>query len=163
MGDMLTVGSHAPDFTLEDQNGQPVHLAERIGKNVIVLFFYPKDNSRGCTAEACAFRDSYEDFQDAGADVIGVSGGTTEAKQQFAAKNRLPFTLVSDPDGAVAQVYRIGKGPLGLWSGRVTYVIDRAGLIRHAFVSNVNMDAHARAALKIVQALQQEPASPVSG
>ncbi len=155
---VLEVGSKAPDFTLEDQNGQPVHLADRIGRNVIVLFFYPKDNSAGCTAEACAFRDSYQDFQDAGADVIGISGGTTETKQQFVSKNRLPYTLVTDPDGAIAQAYRIGKGFLGLWSGRVTFVIDRDGIIRHRFESNINMDAHTHEALKIVRKLQAAPA-----
>ncbi len=158
---MLEVGSKAPDFTLEDQNGHPVHLAERIGKNVIVLFFYPKDNSSGCTKEACAFRDSYQDFQDAGADVIGISGGTMETKQQFVQKNRLPFTLVTDAEGKVAPLYGIGRGFFGLVQGRVTFVIDREGIIRRRFESNVNMGAHVVEALKIVQELQQA-AEPVS-
>jgi peroxiredoxin Q/BCP len=157
MSVLLKVGSRAPDFTLEDQNGQPVHLAERARQNVIVLFFYPRDNSAGCTMEACAFRDSYEDFKDAGADVIGISGGTVEGKQEFVSKHRLPFTLVNDPETAVATTYGINKGLWGgFGAGRVTYVIDREGIIRYAFESRVNMDAHAREALKMVRELARE-------
>jgi peroxiredoxin Q/BCP len=150
------VGDKAPDFVRTDQDGNPVHLADRIGKKVVVLFFYPADNSGGCTREACAFRDSYEDFQDAGAEVIGVSGGTTEAKQKFVRNNRLPFTLVNDADGAVRTMYGIGKALLGMSSQRITYVIDRHGIIRHKFEQNFNMDAHAKEALSIVQALAKE-------
>ncbi len=152
----LEAGDKAPDFVRNDENGTPVHLADRVGKNVVVLFFYPKDSSPGCTKEACAFRDSYQDFQDAGAEVIGVSGGTTETKQQFVQANRLPFTMVTDADGAVGKMYGIGKAMLGLVPGRITFVIDRAGIIRHRFESNFNMDAHAREALQIVQTLAKE-------
>lgn len=159
MSDTLKVGSLAPDFTLEDQDGLPVHLADRIGKHVIVLFFYPKDNSAGCTIEACSFRDSYQDFQDAGADVIGISGGSTESKQQFMSKNRLPYTLVTDVDGKVAEAYTIGRGFFGLVQARVTFVIDRDGIIRHRFESNTNMDSHSREALKMVQELVRETVS----
>lgn len=156
---MLDVGSKAPDFTLADQNGAPVKLSERTAEQVVVLFFYPKDNSGGCTMEACAFRDSYEDFQDAGAEVIGISGGTLETKQQFIRNNRLPFTLLNDADGAVQALYGVEKGFLGLTPGRITYVIDRNGVIRHKFESRINMNAHAAEALKIVQNLAQENAA----
>jgi peroxiredoxin Q/BCP len=155
----LEVGDKAPDFVRTDQNGNPVHLADRVSKNVVVLFFYPADNSGGCTREACAFRDSYEDFQDAGAEVIGVSGGTIEGKQKFVNNNRLPFTLVNDGDGVVREMYGIGKALLGISSQRITYVIDRAGVVRCKFESNFNMDAHAREALQIVQALAKEQVS----
>jgi peroxiredoxin Q/BCP len=156
----LEIGSKAPDFTLIDQNGAPVHLAERVREHVVVLFFYPKDNSAGCTMEACAFRDSYEDFQDAGAEVIGISGGTTETKQQFVRKNRLPFTLVTDADGAVAKAYDAEKqsGLMALAPQRATFVIDRDGIIRHRFESRFNMNAHVTEALKIVQNLAQQQA-----
>jgi thioredoxin-dependent peroxiredoxin len=152
----LEVGDKAPDFVRTDENGHPVHLADRIGKKVVVLFFYPADNSAGCTREACAFRDSYEDFQDAGAEVIGVSGGTTEGKQKFIRNNRLPFTLINDADGAVQEMYGIGKGLLVVFPPRITFVIDREGIIRHKFESRINMDAHAKEALQIVQALAKE-------
>jgi peroxiredoxin Q/BCP len=152
----LEVGDKAPDFVRTDQNGTPVHLADRIRKQVVVLFFYPADNSAGCTREACAFRDSYEDFQDAGAEVIGISGGTTEGKQKFVRNNRLPFTLVNDADGAVQEMYGIGKALLAVFPPRITFVIDREGIIRHKFESRINMDAHAKEALQIVLALAKE-------
>jgi len=92
-GGPITIGDRAPDFTLNNQDEQPVHFADLIGKGSIVLYFYPKDNTRGCTAEACAFRDSYEVFKQAGATVIGVSDDTAESHAAFASQNRLPFTF----------------------------------------------------------------------
>ena len=156
----LEVGSKAPDFTLLDQNNERVNLAERFRQKVVVLFFYPKDNSGGCTMEACSFRDSYEDFQDAGAEVIGISGGTVEDKQSFIQRNRLPFTLVNDADGAVAKAYGVekGKGLAVLAPPRITYVIDREGVVRLRFESRVNMDGHVKESLKLVQSLVQEQA-----
>lgn len=157
----LESGDAAPDFTLPDQNGAPVHLADRIRQNVVVLFFYPKDNSAGCTMEACSFRDSYEDFKDAGADVIGISGGTTEGKQEFVQRNRLPFTLVTDADGAVAQAYGVAKGTglSALAPPRITFVIDREGIVRLRFESRINMDAHVKESLRFVQSLVREQAN----
>ena len=152
----VEVGDKAPDFVRTDQDGNPVHLADRLSKKIVVLFFYPADNSAGCTREACAFRDSHEDFQDAGADVIGISGGTTEGKQKFIRNNRLPFTLVNDADGAVQEMYGIGKAGFTLFPPRITFVIDRERVIRHKFESRINMDAHAKEALSIVQALVKE-------
>src|SRR3954462_14725831 len=105
MGTKLAVGSKAPDFVLPNQNGDGVHFADRIGKKVIVLYFYPKDFTGGCTAEACAFRDSYETFSDAGAEVMGVSADTAESHHDFAEQHRLPFTLLSDPGSKVAELY----------------------------------------------------------
>ena len=119
MSDKLSIGSKAPDFLLRDQDGNPVHLADRIGKKVIVLYFYPKDFTGGCTMEACAFRDSYEDFKDAGAEVIGVSADTAESHHDFADKYRLPFTLLSDPGSRVAEAYGLSK-VLGLFPARTT-------------------------------------------
>lgn len=161
MAQKLEVGSKAPDFTLADQNGVPVTLSEQTSKGIVVLFFYPKDNSGGCTMEACAFRDSYEDFQDAGAEVIGISSGTLEDKQKFIRNNRLPFTLLNDADGSVERMYGIETGFLGLKMGRITYVIDRSGVIQHKFESRINMGAHASEALDIVKALAQKNAAEI--
>src|SRR5512143_3074557 len=97
----LQVGDQAPDFTLPDQNNHPVHFGEVLGTNTIVLYFYPKDYSAGCTAEACAFRDSYEVFKEAGATVIGVSSDSVQSHQGFAQKHHLPFTLLSDEQNVV--------------------------------------------------------------
>jgi peroxiredoxin Q/BCP len=149
----LEVNSLAPDFVLTDQSGAPVRLAERTAQHTVVLFFYPRDNSLGCTREACAFRDNYADFQAAGAEVIGISGGTTATKQQFVEKNELPFTLLTDADGAVAKAYELGTAFFGLVPARVTFVIDRQGIIRHRFESGSNMGKHVTEALRIVREL----------
>src|SRR5690349_16139428 len=101
----VDVGTIAPDFTLTNQDGKPVSLSDFKGKQAVVLYFYPKDFTGGCTAEACAFRDSYEVFQEAGAEVIGVSSDSEDSHQNFAAKYRLPFVLLSDKGGEVRKQY----------------------------------------------------------
>lgn len=146
MGKQVRVGQRAPDFTLPSQSGEMVRLADRIGRKAIVLYFYPRDETAGCTAEACAFRDSHEVFTDAGAEVIGVSSDSIDAHQRFAARLRLPFTLLSDRDGAVRERYGVAKW-LGLFPGRVTFVIDRAGIVRHVFSSQLEATRHVQDAL----------------
>ena len=146
MEDVVRVGDRAPDFTLPSQSGQRVRLADRIGRTAIVLYFYPRDETAGCTAEACAFRDSYEDFAAAGAEVIGVSSDSEGSHQRFAAHHRLPFLLLSDADGAVRRRYGVAKW-LGLFPGRVTFVIDREGIVRHIFESQLEATRHVREAL----------------
>ncbi len=146
----VQVGDVAPDFTLPSQAGAPVSLHDLRGKNV-VLYFYPKDNTSGCTAQACAFRDQYEVFKDAGAEVIGVSSDSTESHQQFAAQYRLPFTLLSDVGGKVRKRY--GATTMGLLPGRVTYVIDKNGVVRHMFSSAFNAGKHITEAVQALQAL----------
>src|SRR5580698_11594344 len=101
------VGDKAPDFTLPSQSGEQVRLQDRLGDRVVVLYFYPKDNTSGCTAEACAFRDSYETFTDAGAEVIGVSSDSSDRHASFAGQYKLPFTLVSDKGGQVRKSYGV--------------------------------------------------------
>src|SRR6266567_4261123 len=100
----VQIGDMAPDFTLSDQKGAKVSLKDYVGKNV-VMYFYPKDNTPGCTAEACSFRDSYAVFKDQGAEVIGISSDSAEAHKKFAAQYHLPFTLLSDSDGEVRKLY----------------------------------------------------------
>ena len=150
----IQIGNKAPDFTLPDQNGTPTHLADFIGKSAIVLYFYPKDNSAGCTLEACTFRDSYEAFQQAGATVVGVSIDSTESHQGFAQKHRLPFILLSDQGSTVHKLYGISNF-LGVIRGRETFVIDKDGIIRHRFASQVNMTRHVTDALRVLQSLPQ--------
>src|SRR5262245_62850890 len=115
---MLNVGDPMPDVTLVGENG-PMHLRDRIGK-ALVVFFYPKDETYGCTKEACSFRDSYEDFVAAGADVIGVSRDDTTSHERFREHHRLPFTLLSDPGGKVATGWGV-RTTLGI-PGRTTFV-----------------------------------------
>ena len=107
MANSVKVGDQAPDFTLPAQSGEQVGLADRLGERVVVLYFYPKDNTSGCTAEACAFRDSYEAFADAGAEVIGVSSDSADKHAAFAGKHNLPFTLLADQGGKVRKLYGV--------------------------------------------------------
>src|SRR5580693_1318863 len=149
----IQVGDKAPDFTLPDQSGEEVSLHDRLGSHVVVLYFYPKDNTSGCTAEACAFRDSYEVFTDAGAEVIGVSSDSVDKHAGFAGKHSLPFTLLSDRGGVVRKLYGV-PAVFGLIPGRVTYVIDREGTVRQIFNSMTNISGHVNDALEMVKQLQ---------
>jgi peroxiredoxin Q/BCP len=154
----IQVGDRAPDFTLPSQSGEPVRLSDRLGERVVVLYFYPKDDTPGCTAEACAFRDSHEVFAEAGAEVIGISSDSTGRHAAFSGRHNLPFTLLSDQDGRVRKSY--GVPPvLGLIPGRVTYVIDRQGTVRHVYNSMTNIGQHVGDALEVVRRLQAEQAS----
>ena len=158
MARAITVGDQAPDFTLPSQSGAPVRLSDRLGERVVVLYFYPKDETAGCTAEACAFRDSHEVFSEAGAEVIGVSSDSADQHAAFASRHGLPFTLLSDRGGRVRKNYGV-PAVLGLIPGRVTYVIDRQGTVRHVFNSMTNIDRHVDDALAVVRQLQAEPTS----
>ncbi len=151
-------GDKAPDFTLPSQSGDPVRLYDRLGDHVVVLYFYPKDETPGCTAEACAFRDSYEAFTDAGAEVIGVSSDSAGSHASFADHHRLPFTLLSDRGGRVRKSYGV-PAVLGVVPGRVTYVIDQSGTVRHVFNSMSNIGRHVADALDVVRRLQAEQAA----
>jgi peroxiredoxin Q/BCP len=148
----VRVGDRAPDFALPTQSGTLVRLSDFLGKQAVVLYFYPKDNTTGCTAEACAFRDSYEVFKDAGAEVIGVSADSEESHQEFAAQYRLPFVLLSDRGGELRKRYGVPT-TFGLVPGRVTYVIDKQGVVRHIFSSQVNVQKHVTEALQTLRTL----------
>jgi peroxiredoxin Q/BCP len=155
MAQGIQAGDKAPDFTAPSQSGEQVRLLDRIGERVVVLYFYPKDNTRGCTAEACGFRDSHQVFADAGAEVIGVSSDSVTRHAAFAGKYELPFTLLSDQGGQVRKLYGV-PAVLGLLPGRVTYVIDRQGVVRHVFSSMTNISQHVSDALETVKKLQAE-------
>jgi thioredoxin-dependent peroxiredoxin len=146
----IGVGDPAPEFALPDPSGRTVRLGDYRGKKAVVLYFYPKDDTPGCTKEACSFRDQYQDFQDAGAEVIGVSSDSPESHDKFATKYRLPFTLLSDRGGAVRKQYGV-PSTLGVLPGRVTYVIDRQGTVRHVFNSQLQAAQHVEEALKALR------------
>jgi len=146
----VKVGDRAPAFRATLQDGSTLDLADRIGRTAIVLFFYPKDDTPICTAEACAFRDAYEEFTSAGAEVVGVSSDSAESHAAFARRHRLPFPIVSDRDGAVRRLYGVPR-TLGFLPGRVTYVIDREGIVRLVFNSALSSTGHVRRALDALQ------------
>jgi thioredoxin-dependent peroxiredoxin len=150
--DKVKVGSVAPDFTLPSQSGEMVSLEDFLGHKPVVLFFYPKDDSPGCTQQVCAFRDDYEEFGKLDAEVIGISSDSVESHRSFAAKHRLPFTLVSDEGGKVRKLYGVSN-TLGLLPGRVTYVIDRKGVVRHIFSSQVGIVQHVEDALEALKSI----------
>ena len=143
-------GSPAPWFSAPSQTGATVTLDEFKGQWV-VLYFYPADDTPGCTAEACSFRDSHEDFVDAGAVVIGVSSDSIEKHVKFAEKHQLPFTLLSDGDGQARKIYGVKKS-MGLLPGRVTYVIDPDGIVRKIFSSQLGAKKHHTEALAAINA-----------
>ena len=150
---MLQVGQPAPNFTLTTTTGTIFRLADQRGRHV-VLYFYPKDDTPGCTAEACSFRDQYEDFKDLGAEVVGISSDSEQSHQKFTQKHRLPFELLADTSGAVRKLYEVPRALLGLLPGRVTFVIDKNGLIQYIFNSLSGATDHVRKAKEVLQKLK---------
>ncbi len=148
------VGDPAPDFALPSATGGTVRLSDFRGKSEVVLYFYPKDNSPGCSAEACSFRDNYEAFREAGAEVIGVSSDPAGSHERFARRLRLPFVLLSDAGGEVRARYGVPK-TLGVFPGRTTYLIDREGVVRHVFSSQMRFTRHVTEMLGVLRALRE--------
>jgi thioredoxin-dependent peroxiredoxin len=149
----LSAGDRAPLIQLSDQDGTP-RRSDALGGKALVLFFYPKDDTPGCTMEACAFRDSYADLQALGAEVWGVSGDSAGSHQRFAQRHNLPFPLLVDAGNRLRQAFGV-PSVLGLLPGRVTYVIDGDGVIRHVFNNLLDGPAHRREALEALRRLQQ--------
>jgi thioredoxin-dependent peroxiredoxin len=150
----VQVGQKAPDFTLTAQSGEAISLGSFAGKKAVIVYFYPKDETPGCTAESCAFRDSYEVFKEAGAEVIGISGDSVRSHKSFAANHRLPFILLSDEGNKVRKLFGV-PSTLGILPGRVTYVLDQEGVVRHMFSSQLNFQGHVDEALKVIKQLQK--------
>lgn len=144
----ITAGQTVPEFSLPDQDGATVTSSQLRGAWSVV-YFYPKDDTPGCTAESCSFRDNFEAFTDAGAKVIGISSDSVESHKAFAQKHRLPFTLLADTDGAVRKQFGVTK-TLGLLPGRVTYVIDPDGVVRKVFSSQFKPKKHIDEALATI-------------
>jgi peroxiredoxin Q/BCP len=145
----LEVGNPAPPFTATLQDGSTFDSATLLGTKALVLFFYPKDNTPVCTREACGFRDAYEQFQAVGAEVVGVSSDSQASHLAFAAKHRLPFPIISDPDRRLRKLFGV-PNPLGFLPGRVTFVIDKQGVIRLVFSALLVSDDHVKKALATV-------------
>jgi peroxiredoxin Q/BCP len=154
----VKVGDKAPDFTLPSQMGDNVTLSEFFGKKNIVLYFYPKDESSGCTKEACSFRDSYAVLTSLGAEVIGVSSQSVESHKSFTSHYGLPFILLSDVGNKVRQLYGVPSA-LGIIQGRVTYIIDKKGIVRHVFSSQIHAELHVEEAVKILKEIDKEQSS----
>jgi len=155
MSSHLKEGDKAPDFTLPDQDGNDVRLYDLLEQGPVVLYFYPKAFTTVCTAEACAFRDAFEVFADAGAQVVGVSGDTVETQKSFHTKNRLSYPVLSDRGGDVSSAYGLRNGKvMGIAvSDRVTFVIDRDGTIKHSSSALLQAQIHVDEAMETVKSL----------
>ncbi len=149
----LKVGDKAPDFELKDQNGRAVRLSEFYDRSSVVLYFYPKDNSPGCTTQACTFRDQYEVFKDQGAEVLGISSDSVTSHRKFGAKYNLPFPILSDTNGRIRDLYGV-KSTIGLIPGRVTFIIDRKEIVRYIFSSQLHVKEHVDKAFEILLELE---------
>jgi peroxiredoxin Q/BCP len=148
----VQVGERAPDFALRSQSDEEIHLSDYIGKKNVVLYFYPKDFTAGCTAEAKGFRENYQAFYDSETEVIGVSSDSVETHQRFSQKCGLPFNILSDAGKQVRELYGVSS-IFGL-PGRVTFVIDKEGVVRHVFSSQLQPTKHIREALEALRTVQ---------
>ena len=147
-------GDKAPDFELQDQTGTTLQLSEMLRKGPVVLFFYPAAMTYGCTKESCHFRDMAGEFEQAGAQPVGISKDTVEKQKQFDDKHTLGYPLLSDPDRKVAEAFGVKGGMLGLSPvKRVTFVIDRDQTVRSVISSETSMNTHADKALEVVKGL----------
>jgi peroxiredoxin Q/BCP len=148
----LKIGDIVPNFTAKDSHGEVFESQSVLGRKPLVIYFYPKDNTPGCTTEACSFRDQYEDFKDLGAEVIGISSDSVKSHNKFANKHKLPFILLSDQDKKLRHLFGVRDTLFGLLPGRVTYVIDKNGVVILIFDS-MNAGKHIPKALETVKEL----------
>ncbi len=148
----LKVGDRIPPFTLKDQFGKVFNSEDHVGKKPLVIYFYPKDNTPGCTKEACQFKDSYEEFTDLGAEVVGISADSEKSHRDFALKYDLPFILLADTQKKVKRLFKV-ENSLMVLPGRETYVVDNEGTVVMVF-NSVNAAEHMRRALRAIKALK---------
>ena len=148
-GKTLGVGDTIPVFSLRDQHDRLFKSADYVGEKILVIFFYPKDESSICTKEACSFRDNYIDFTKAGAMVIGINSGTVESHKNFIKNHQLPYTILSDPDNKVLKIFGVKKK--FFISGRETFVIDKTGKIVYTYDSFTNGPAHEKETLAFIK------------
>ncbi|MGO3237336.1 MAG: peroxiredoxin [Psychroflexus halocasei] len=148
----LKRGDIIPNFSLKDQNNEEFDSSSIIGQKPVVIYFYPKNFTPGCTKEACQFRDTYQDFQDYGAEVIGISNDSQKSHQKFAQKHELPFILLSDSNNKVRKKFGVKKSLLGMVPGRETFVIDQNGQLIYRF-NSLDASKHMKKALKVIKDL----------
>ena len=148
----IKVGDRAPEFALRAQDGEVVKLSDILRGGSAVVYFYPKDKTPGCTAEAGAFRDSYAKFGELGAEVVGISSDSVDSHKGFASECQLPFKILSDQSGEVRKRFGVPSS-MGILPGRVTYVIDRGGIVRYIFSSQLQATRHVQEALESLRAI----------
>ena len=144
-------GDKCPSFTLPNQKGEEVNIDDLVGKSNLVIFFYPKDESPGCTKQVCSFRDNYNDFLELGAEVIGISSNTEDQHKGFVENHNLPFTLLADTQKKVRKLFGVPSDLMGLIPGRVTYIIDKKGIVKGIFNSQLKFENHTSEAIKVLK------------
>lgn len=150
----VTVGSKVPAFELKNQYDELFSVDSVIGKKNLVIYFYPKDDSPGCTKEACSFRDQFAVFADADAMIIGISAQSVESHLAFAQKHRLNYLLLSDTGNKVRNLFGVPSNLFGLIPGRVTYIVDKKGVVVYLFNSQMSAEKHVDEALRILQSMK---------
>ena len=147
----IELGDVIPHFTALDTYGKKFDTNKYIGKKPLVIYFYPKNNTPGCTAQACGFRDQYQDFTALGAEVIGISTDTVDSHDTFVKRYKLPFVLLSDTDKKLRKLFGVPSGLMGMLPGRVTYVIDKEGKVVLIFDNGINATKHISVALEAIK------------
>jgi peroxiredoxin Q/BCP len=150
---MIQIGDKCPDFQLPDAIGQMIQISEFIGKKKLVIYFYPKDDTPGCTKEACSFRDNYEDFKNFDCEVIGISSDDEQKHAAFASRHKLPFILLSDKDKVARKLFGVPGNLFGLIPGRVTYIIGLDGIVKGIYNSQTNPLGHIEKALELIKSM----------
>ena len=150
---MLKIGDQIPEIALKDESDEWVSLHDFKGKHPLVVYFYPKDDTPGCTKEACEFRNEFDQFDQYDAKIFGISGDSVKSHQRFVAKHALNFSLLSDRDRQAEKAFGVPRSLFGLLPGRVTFVIDREGVIQHVFSAQIDARRHTRESLEVIKKL----------
>ena len=151
--EILKVGDKMPIFGAKDQDGNDFYIESVLYKKLLVIYFYPKDETPGCTKQACSFRDEYEDIKNAGAEVIGISGDSVKSHKKFAQNHKLPYILLSDNDKSIRKLFGVPTMMLGLIPGRVTYVVDLKGIVQMVY-NSMDASQHIPKSLEAIQKLK---------
>lgn len=147
----IDVGDKIPSFQATDQSGNTFDVSNALGQKPLVIFFYPKDFTPVCTSEATSFRDNYEEFQKRGAMVVGVSADSAASHDSFAKQYNLQFPLLSDPDRSIRKKLGVPSAMMGMSDGRVTYIVDKDGTVKHIFNATFQGEAHVNKALEVLK------------
>lgn len=150
---MIKIGDPCPHFVLNNQKGDPYPIKEHIGEKILCIYFYPKDDTPGCIKEACSFRDNFTEFQDMGCEVIGISSNSIQEHKDFAAKYNLPFNLLADSQKEVRKAFGVPSNLFGIIPGRVTYIIDKNGIVQGIYNTQTQPLHHIKHALEKVKEL----------
>ena len=151
----ISIGDTCPSFSLQNQDGQTINIQDYFGNKNVVIYFYPKDNTAGCTKEACSFRDAMQDLNNLDCEVVGISADSVASHKAFANQFRLTFNLLSDVGNSVRKSFKVPANLFGLIPGRVTYIVNKEGKVIHIINSQMNPDKHIKETIEIISSLSR--------